>query len=97
MNTKVSTTVGWVAYTAAFCIGGGYALHRYWNGPGGRKEREAEADRLRAEEEAREAEEEEKIRRLRAATKLASSVSIGSDCSPSDARSDESGALVTPR
>ncbi len=70
MNTKASFTVGWIAYTAAFAIGGAIAIHRYWNGPGGRREREEAADRLRAEQAAREAVEEERIRRERAAAKL---------------------------
>lgn len=74
MNTKSSTIVGWLAYIAAFSAGGGFALHRYWNAPGGRKDREAEADRVRAEEAAREAIEEERIRKERAEkkTKVAS-------------------------
>lgn len=65
MNTKQSATVGWIAYTAAFAIGGGLGVYKYWYAPGGRKEREAEADRRRAEEAAREAEEEQRIREER--------------------------------
>lgn len=69
MNTKSSVAVGWAAYTVAFAVGGGYGIHRYWNGPGGRREREAEADRVRAEQAAKEAVEEDRIRRQRALAK----------------------------
>lgn len=70
MNTKRSVTVGWMAYTAAFAVGGGLGIYKYWYAPGGRKDREAEADRKRAEEEAREAEEENRIREERRAKGL---------------------------
>ncbi|CDF35475.1 unnamed protein product [Chondrus crispus] len=65
MNTKQSFTIGWIAYTAAFGIGGGLGIYKYWYAPGGRKEREAAADLRRAEEAAREAEEEQRIREER--------------------------------
>lgn len=65
MNTKQSVTVGWTAYTAAFAIGGGLGIYKYWYAPGGRKEREAEADRQRAAEAAREAQDEHRIREER--------------------------------
>lgn len=65
MNTRQSVTVGWMAYTAAFAVGGGLGIYKYWYAPGGRKDREAEADRKRAEEEALEAEEENRIREER--------------------------------
>lgn len=48
-------------------------MHCYWNSPGGRKDREAEADRIRTEEAAKEAMEEERIRRDRAEKKRAAS------------------------
>ncbi|KAI0562686.1 hypothetical protein FGB62_55g059 [Gracilaria domingensis] len=70
MNTKSSVIYGWVAYTVAFVVGGGIGIHRYWNGPGGRKEREAEAEKKRVEEAAREAEEEARIREERRLEKL---------------------------
>lgn len=66
MNTKASVTVGWIAYTVAFLVGGGYAINRYWNAPGGRREREEAADRARAQDAARELLEEERIRSQKA-------------------------------
>lgn len=71
MNTKSSVIYGWVAYTIAFTVGGGIGIYKYWYAPGGRKEREEEADRIRAEEAAREAEEEARIREERRLQKLA--------------------------
>ena len=70
MNTKASATVGWIAYTVGFSLGAAYAVNRYWNAPGGRREREEMADRARAEEAAREAIEEDRIRKERRARKI---------------------------
>lgn len=65
MNTKASWAVGWFTYTAAYGAGAAYAIDRYWNETGGRREREAEADRIRAEQAAQEAIDEERIRQER--------------------------------
>lgn len=62
MNTKSSATVGWIAYTAAFVIGGGIGIYKYQYAPGGRRDREKAADEQRRKEEAMEAEEEARIR-----------------------------------
>lgn len=70
MNTKSSTIAGWIAYTVAFGVGAYYGINRYWNKPGGRKDREAEADRKRAEEEVQERLYEERVRKERAMSKL---------------------------
>lgn len=69
MNTKSSSLAGWIAYTLAFAVGGYIGIDRYWNGPGGRKEREAEADRKDQEREAMEKEYEDRVRRERAEMK----------------------------
>lgn len=70
MNTKGSVIYGWVAYTAAFAIGGGLGWYHYFHGPGGRNEREQRADMAREREAAREAIEEERIRQERRQKKL---------------------------
>lgn len=70
MNTKGSVIYGWVVYTAAFLIGGGYGYYRYFYGPGGRNEREQRAELARERQAAREAEEEEQIRQERHQKKL---------------------------
>jgi hypothetical protein len=62
MNTKASVGIGWASYTVAFIVGGGLGYHRYYNGPGGRKEREEEATRVAQEREREEAAYEERIR-----------------------------------
>ncbi len=69
MNTKSSSIAGWLAYIAAFGVGGYIGIHRYWNRPGGRKEREAEADRKDQEREAMEKAYEDRVRRERAEMK----------------------------
>lgn len=74
MNTKQSAIIGWVAYTAAFAIGGGIGLYRYKYAPGGRRDREAAADKLRQEEAIREAEEENRIREQRRLAAIESAV-----------------------
>lgn len=65
MNTTRSVVVGWVAYTAAFVVGGGIGLYKYKYAPGGRRDREIVADKLRQEEAVREAEEEDRVRKER--------------------------------
>lgn len=70
MNTKNSVIYGWIAYTSAFIVGGGLGIYKYWHKPGGRKDRELEADKIRAEEVAREAEEEARIRQERSLEKI---------------------------
>lgn len=65
MNTKASVGMGWLIYTAAFCVGGGYGLYKYYYQPGGRKDREEVAERERLRREAEEAEYEERIREER--------------------------------
>lgn len=70
MNTKKSSLIGWVAYTAAFIVGGGIGIYRYWYAPGGRADREKEFEKLREQEAAMEAIQEERIRQERRAAKL---------------------------
>lgn len=65
MNTKSSVVFGWVAYTAAFAVGGGIGYYNFYYKPGGRRDRERMEDEQRAIEAAREAEEEERIRQQR--------------------------------
>lgn len=65
MNTKASVGIGWAAYTIAFCIGGGIGWYKYYYEPGGRREREKEAEKDQQAREAEEAEYEERVRRER--------------------------------
>lgn len=65
MNTKGSAVIGWAAYVSAFAIGGGIGIYKFWYSPGGRLDRELEADRKRELEAAREAEDETRIREER--------------------------------
>lgn len=69
MNTKQSVIIGWTAYTAAFAVGGGIGIYKYRYGPGGRMDREKEADKIREEEAKLEAEEEHRIRQKRLTAK----------------------------
>lgn len=69
MNTKKSSIIGWAAYTAAFIVGGGIGIYRYWYAPGGRADREKEFEKLQQEQAVKDAIEEERIRQERKATK----------------------------
>jgi hypothetical protein len=62
MNTKASFGLGWVAYTAAFGVGGAVGWRRYYYAPGGRRDREKAAERAEAVREREEAEFEERVR-----------------------------------
>lgn len=70
MNTKSSVIYGWLAYTAAFAIGGGIGYYNYFYKPGGRMDRERVADYVREREAIREADEENRIREERRLRKL---------------------------
>lgn len=71
--------MGWIAYTAAFAIGGGIGIYKYRYAPGGRRDRELEADRQRQEEAAREAMEENRIREERRKERLLSAAQLSPD------------------
>lgn len=75
MNTKGSFLFGWIAYTAAFAIGGGIGVYKFVYAPGGRRDRQKQADRQREMEAAREAEEEARIREERRLRQLEESSS----------------------
>jgi hypothetical protein len=65
MNTKRSVMYGWVAYTAAFAVGGAIGWHRYYYKPGGRKDREEAVETEEAASAAADKRYEEEVRRAR--------------------------------
>lgn len=83
MNTKRSFLFGWLAYTAAFAIGGGIGVYKFVYAPGGRRDRQMQADLQREKEAALEAEEEDRIREQRRLHRLEQSSSGPSVSGPS--------------
>jgi hypothetical protein len=62
MNTKASVGFGWAAYTVAFGVGAAIGWHRYYNAPGGRRDRDIVGEKERVERERQEADFEARVR-----------------------------------